>query len=228
MNEQLKSDWDPRSAAVLDDQIAAYDAMRQRCPVAHSAYLHWSLFRHQDVLRVLNDHQTFSSAASTYLSVPNGIDPPQHTEYRRIIDPYFSPQRIAAFAPVCREIAANLVQGLPPAGEIELMATFAQDFALQLQSAFLGWPTEMHEPLRQWTRNNQAATLARDRDAMANVALEFDGYIKDLLAVRRAAGPDAPDDITTSLLRERIAERLLGDDEIVSILRNWTVGELAT
>lgn len=228
MNEKLKPDWDPRSAAVLDDQIAAYDAMRQRCPVAHSEYLHWSLFRHADVMRVLNDPQTFSSAASAYLSVPNGIDPPQHAQYRRIIEPYFNPQRMANFAPVCRQIAVALVQSLPASGEVELMATFAQDFALQLQSAFLGWPIAMHEPLRQWTRNNHAATLARDRNAMAAVALEFDGYIKDLLAVRHAAGADAPDDITTCLLRERIGERLLSDDEIVSILRNWTVGELGT
>lgn len=228
MNKKLKPDWDPRSAAVLENQIAAYDDMRQRCPVAHSEYLHWSLFRHADVLRALNDHQTFSSAVSSYLSVPNGMDPPQHAAYRRIIEPYFNPQRMARFAPVCREIAVTLVQSLPPSGEVELMATFAQDFALELQSAFLGWPTAMHEPLRQWTRNNHAATLARDRDAMAAVALEFDGYIKDLLAVRHAAGADAPDDITTCLLRERIGERLLSDDEIVSILRNWTVGELAT
>ena len=27
-------DWDPRSQPVLDDQIAAYDAMRRGCPVA--------------------------------------------------------------------------------------------------------------------------------------------------------------------------------------------------
>lgn len=228
MDEKLKSDWDPRSEAVLDDQIAAYDAMRQRCPVAHSEYLHWSLFRHADVLQVLNDHQTFSSAASAYLSVPNGIDPPQHAQYRRIIEPYFNPQRMAAFEPVCRKIAVDLVQSLPPSGEVELMAAFAQDFALQLQSAFLGWPAQMHEPLREWTRKNRTATLNRDRAAMADVALEFDGYIKQLLAVRREAGTDAPDDLTTSLLQERIGERLLGDDEIVSILRNWTVGELGT
>jgi cytochrome P450 len=228
MDEKLKSDWDSRSEAVLDDQIAAYDAMRQRCPVAHSEYLHWSLFRHADVLRVLNDHQTFSSAASAYLSVPNGIDPPQHAQYRRIIEPYFNPQRMAAFEPVCRKIAVDLVQSLPPSGEVELMAAFAQDFALQLQSAFLGWPAQMHEPLREWTRKNRTATLNRDRAAMADVALEFDGYIKQLLAVRREAGADAPDDLTTSLLQERIGERLLGDDEIVSILRNWTVGELGT
>lgn len=39
---------------------------------------------------------------------------------------------------------------------------------------------------------------------------------------------DAADDMTTSLLRERVGDRLLDDQEIVSILRNWTVGELGT
>jgi cytochrome P450 len=229
MSEKPDShDWDPRSENVLQDQIAAYDDMRHRCPVAHSEYLHWSLFRHADVVRALNDHETFSNVVSSHLSVPNGMDPPQHTGYRRLIEPYFNPQRMAVFEPVCREIAANLVKSLPAHGETELMSALAQDFALQIQSAYLGWPVAMHEPLRQWTRKNQAATLARDRGAMSAVALEFDGYIRDLLAVRRAAGPDGCDDMTAGLLRERIGERLLTDDEIVSILRNWTVGELAT
>ena len=40
-----QDDWDPRSPAVLQDQLAAYDEMRGRCPVAHSEYLGWSLFR---------------------------------------------------------------------------------------------------------------------------------------------------------------------------------------
>ncbi len=33
--------------------------MRKGCPVAHSNYLWWSLFRHEDVMRVLEDHETF-------------------------------------------------------------------------------------------------------------------------------------------------------------------------
>ena len=65
-------------------------------------------------------------------------------------------------------------------------------------------------------------------DFMAAIALEFDGYIRDLLTVRRQAGDAARDDITTRLLRERVWDRTMTDDEIVSLLRNWTVGELST
>lgn len=51
-------DWDPRSAAVQGNPLAAYDEMRERSPVAYSDWLGWSLFRHADVLRVLLDPAT--------------------------------------------------------------------------------------------------------------------------------------------------------------------------
>ncbi|MGY6258038.1 cytochrome P450 [Paraburkholderia caledonica] len=228
MNEKPTDDWDPRSEDVTRDQAAAYDDMRHRCPVAHSDYLNLSLFRHDDVTRVLNDPETFSSAVSRYLSVPNGMDPPEHTRYRTIIGPYFSAQRMAVFEPVCREIAASLVNGLSRGDEVEFNARFAQDFAMNIQCAFLGWPEELRAPLLQWICKNREATLTGDRIALDRVAVEFDTYIKDLLVQRRESGADAPDDVTTSLLHERIGGRLLHDDEIVSILRNWTVGELGT
>lgn len=220
--------WDPRSEDVLKDQIAAYDRMRRACPVAHSPYGYTSVFRHADVLRIARDHETFSSAVSRFPSVPNGMDPPEHTPFRRLIEPYFDRQHMEAFAPQCRDIAFRLVRDLPLDSSFELMSNFAQPAALLLQCAWLGWPDALHEPLRQWTLKNQAATLSRDPAAQAAVAMEFDGYIKDLLSIRRNAGKAAPTDITTHLLRNESMGRLLTEDEIVSILRNWTVGELGT
>lgn len=228
MDKKVSLEWDPRSEAVLKNQIAGYDDMRHRCPVSHSEYLNWSLFRHEDVLRVLLEHEKFSSVVSSHQSVPNGMDPPQHTSYRRLIEPYFNPEQMRAFEPTCRAIAAKLVDSLPESGETELMSSLAEDYALQVQAAFLGWPAELYEPLRRWIRKNHQATLARDRAAMEAVAFEFDGYIRQLLAVRREAGTNAPADLTTRLMHERLDGRCLSDEEIVSILRNWTVGELST
>jgi cytochrome P450 len=70
--------------------------------------------------------------------------------------------------------------------------------------------------------------LAKDTKAMAAIALEFDDYISELLEERLDAESKAPEDITTELLRQKIDGRLLNHEEIVSILRNWTVGELGT
>lgn len=226
--ERPKQDWDPRSETVLSDQIGAYDGMRHQCPVAHSDYLGWSLFSHDDVVRVLDDHESFSSVVSAHLSVPSGMDPPQHTAFRQLIERYFEPERVKAFEPVCREISKKLVSELPRDAEIDLVAQFAQPYAVRIQCAFLGWPDSLQVPLLDWVRKNHKATLARDTKAMAVIALEFDEYIRELLDERRKLGVDAPDDVTTSLLRDRIDGRELSHEEIVSILRNWTVGELGT
>ncbi|MDX3810126.1 cytochrome P450 [Bosea thiooxidans] len=226
--EKIQADWDPRSDIVLSDQIKAYDKMRQRCPVAYSDYLGWSLFRHGDVVRALDDYHVFSSAVSSHLSVPSGMDPPRHTAYRRLIERHFEHGRVEAFEPRCRSISANLVSGLKRGVEIDLVTRLAQRFAIRIQCAFLGWPDSLHEPLLAWVRRNHEATLAKDTGAMAAIALEFDGYIGELLEARRQSGPAAPDDVTTSLLQEWIDDRRLSHDEIVSILRNWTVGELGT
>ena len=226
--ESPPADWDPRSQEVLDHQIAAYDALRERCPVAHSDYLGWSLLRHHDVVRVLDDPQGFSNVVSARLTVPNGMDPPEHTEFRRINDTYFTQELMDWFEPTCRRIAARLIDGIPRGASVDLMPSLAEDFALKVQNAFLGWPADLEQPLRAWTAKNRAATLAQDREAMAAIAIEFDGYIRDLLNTRRAAGADASDDLTTRLLRERVGNRPLTDDELVSLLRNWTVGELST
>jgi cytochrome P450 len=228
MNDMPEQDWNPKSDAVLGDQRAAYDEMRERCPVAYSDFLGWSLFRHEDIVRVLNDPDTFSNAVSRHLSVPNGMDPPEHTEYRRIIEPYFRPERMKAFEPQCRKIAANLVQSLLERDDVEFINEFAQWFAVRVQCTFLGWPTEMYEPLHLWTQKNQRATFAEDRAATAEIAREFEGYVNELLQVRRAAGAQASDDIMTSLLRQQVWARPLRNEEIVSVLRNWTVGWIGT
>lgn len=52
--------------------------------------------------------------------------------------------------------------------------------------------------------------------------------IREQLASRRAAGDEVPDDVTTRIMHETVEGRALTDEEIVSILRNWTVGELGT
>lgn len=220
-------DWDPYSTAACDNQAAVHDELRQRCPVAYSDALGWSLFQHDDVSFALREPGIFSNVVSTHASVPNGMDPPQHTAYRRLIDPYFSPQRMAVLEPTCREIARTLVDALPTDGEVDVNAEFADEFALQSQCAFLGWPVELHRPLREWVKSNHAATRQRDRASLAALAFEFDRHIRAVLDARRAQGGSGRD-IVSQLLQEQINDRMLLDDEIISILRNWTVGELAT
>ncbi|CBL46638.1 Cytochrome P450 [gamma proteobacterium HdN1] len=228
MSNSSNQDWAPQSDSVQGDQRAAYDQMREDCPVAYSEYAHWSVFRHKDVLRVLLDHETFSSHVSRFASVPNGMDPPQHTRYRELINPYFSAEKVAEFEPLCEKIADSLAQSVLCGEQVELMEAFAQPFALQVQCAFMGWPLSMQGTLLSWVQRNNQAIFKQDRALLAELAAEFEAIIAGLIAERRQAkvGPDC--DVTGALMHEEIDGRLLNNAEIASILRNWTVGEVGT
>ncbi|HEY7037024.1 MAG TPA: cytochrome P450 [Thermomicrobiales bacterium] len=224
MTDRPPPDWDPRDPSVLRDQPAAYDQMRERCPVAYSEFLGWSLFRHGDVTAVLSDPETYSSA-SRHLAVPNGMDPPEHTLYRRVLLPHFGPDRMSALEPQCRHVATDLVRALLARGVSNFVAEFAHPFPLRTLCLFVGWPVESWEYLHGWTHGNLEASLSHDRARAQDLARGFTEYVETSLREHRAAGDAAPDDLLTNLIRTEVAGRPLSDEEIVSLLRNWTAGQ---
>jgi len=228
MCSDRQADWEPNSEHVQRDQEAAYDAMRERCPIAYSDALGWSVFRHQDIVHVLQDHETFSNAVSRHRSVPNGLDPPEHTKYRRIIERYFIPTLMHAFEPVCRNIAANLAQQIMGRGNLDLISDFALPFAARAQCSFLGWPASSHDLIIRWYRSNQEAIRTADRQALTRLAGEFQQLIESVLGSRRKAASRPHQDVTASLMHEEIDGQRLSNQDIASILRNWTAGEIGT
>lgn len=225
--------WSPSDANAKTDQLTVYDELRRQCPVAHSDVFAYCVLGHKELSAVLRDHQTFSNKAGSYTSIPNGMDPPQHTIYRELIERYFTDEAMNNFAPLCHRICDALIRGLPDAGVVEVMRSVAEPFAQRIQCAFMGWSDDLQEPLRDWVKQNQLAIAAQDRPRLAGLALAFDAYIRGELD--RCRTPDyqpVPHDVTSKLMSERITvdgePRTLTDDELVSIIRNWTVGELGT
>lgn len=213
-------------ATTAADQRIDYDNQRHRCPVSRDQHGHWHVLGHAQVSQVLHDHAQFSSRVSQYLSVPNGMDPPEHTAYRQVIEPYFSQQRMHAFAPICQALAEQLTQVAFNTDTIELMSALATPFALHIQCAFMGWPESMQAPLNSWMQRSEQASRNRNRSALSQLAAEFEEMISTLLQSRRQA--TAEQDLTAALLHERVNGQALTDQEITSILRNWTVGEIGT
>ncbi|MCA9664176.1 MAG: cytochrome P450 [Myxococcales bacterium] len=220
-------DWDPRAVEVTRDQRGCLDALRSRCPVAYSDELQWSVFRHADVVRVAEDHETFSNVVSAHHNVPNGMDPPEHGVYRAAIEVFFADEHLGAFEPACREIASRLLAPLARQPMFDCVEQFAVPFAARCQCAFLGWPEPIAERLQQWTARNQSATRERDRQALAEVARELTEMVGALLEARRAS-TDLCDDVTGTLMRTEVYGRRLEDVELTSIFRNWTMGEVGS
>lgn len=217
-------EWEPLSEEVLRDQRRHYDEWRRTARVARSPR-GVTVFRHDDVLAVAQDPETFSSAASAFRSVPNTLDRPEHTLYREIVDRFFTRDRMAALEPVVRGIAAEVVAGLGDRAEV--VTELGYPYAVRVQAQWLGWHGA-EERLLQWMAANHAATRSTDRSRTAAVAAEFDRIVADHVARRRTAGDRAPDDPTTELTRIGIGGIGLSDTDIVSILRNWTAGDLGS
>lgn len=228
MSKTTTVDWDPTAESVLSDQVTAYDDLRRRCPVAHSELLGWSVFGHSDVSEVLADPQTFSSVVSKHSSVPNGMDPPEHSHYRQALEPFFTTDKLQSFEPLCRQIADDLLTPLASGNEFDFIEAFAIPFASRCQCAFLGWPHALAKPVQNWTRKNREAILANDRLALAEIALEFESFVATLLEERHGAHVTPPNDITTALQQTRVNGNPLTRQELTSVLRNWTVGEVGS
>lgn len=223
MSDKPAQDWEPQDDTILRDQRRAYDDLRERCPVAHSDFLGWSLFGHDDIKSVLSDPETFSSA-SRHRAIPNGMDEPEHTPYRRALDPYFDANAMAMFEPHCRRIAADSVQSILPHDNVDIVSGFIEPFSLKSLCAYLGWPLDTWEALRGWSHGNQQAAFSRDRAAAKSLAAEYTGFVIKEIDLRRTNGIDASDDLTSSLMAAEVDGKRLSDEDIISVLRNWTAG----
>lgn len=210
------------------DQRAQFDAQRDACPVAHADGI-WTLQSHAAVCGAAMDPGTFSNAVSTRLNVPNGMDGEQHARYRALVDRYFTPAAVAELEPECRRIAAELVAGLPRGEGVEVLGDFGALYAVRAQSAWLGWPRDREQELIAWMADNYAATRSGDRERTAAVATRFDAIVHSLIGSRLGGYRSAsPGGVTAALLRDRVGGRVLTAPEIVSILRNWTAGDLGS
>ncbi len=218
---------DDLSAAGRD--LRAYtDELRPRHPVVRNSMGEWVLLRHEDVLAAALDHQRFSSQVSRFLQVPNGLDGEEHTRFREVIERHLSHDALEPFIPAFKRVASQLVAALPRGVVLDAVNDIGAVFAVRAQCAWLGWPAELEPRLLAWMKENHAATRSGDSAWTADVAEQFDEIIRSVIQPRREAGDDAPDDLTTKLCRETVNGRQLTEAELVSILRNWTGGDLGS
>lgn len=218
---------DDLSAAGRD--LRAYtDELRPKHPVIRNVAGEWVLLTHADVVAAALDHERFSSKVSRYVQIPNGFDGEEHTRYREIIARHLSHDALEPFVPFFESVAAQLMAELPRHAVLDAVSDIGAVFAVRAQCKWLGWPAELEPRLLEWMEENHAATRSGDRARMLGVAEQFDKIILSVIQPRRAAKDKASDDVTTRLCRQVVDGRLLTEIELVSILRNWTGGDLGS
>lgn len=191
---------DDLSATGLD--LRAYtDELRPRHGVVRNVHGEWVLLRRELVVQAALSDDRFSSAVSSHLQIPNGMDSAEHTAYREVLDRFLTPEALAPFHERFRRAATDLVASLPRDVAVDAVSQVGVRFAVRAQSAWLGWPIDLEDRLVDWVAENHAATRSGDRSWTRQVAESFDDLIRSVLEPRRGTREDDTDDVTTRLMR---------------------------
>lgn len=213
------------SADPTADPRQDYDARRTRCPV-HAHAGHVTAYGHPEVLEVVTRPELYSSAVSRHLQLPNGLDGAEHAALRALTDPYLNdPAALREIETVARAVMRELLATLPRPATVEAVSDLGARYAVRVQLRWLGWQPGREEELLAWIDENRRASRSGDHAWTARVADAFDAIIRAELAPRRAQ-PGA--DVTSRLMADPGLGRPLTDEELVSILRNWTAGDLGS
>lgn len=86
------------------------------------------LTHREDVLAALRDPELFSSKkafdvlGSPLPLVPISFDPPEHTRFRKILQPFFSPHTLKEMLPSLQQQAIEIIERVAAQGECEVVA----------------------------------------------------------------------------------------------------------
>jgi cytochrome P450 len=145
-------EYDPFSEEALRDPFPIYRRLRDESPVHYIESLDaWAVSRFQDVWDVSLDteHFTVTKGTSTPFvlakSLPpfrnlNHMDPPQHTELRTRLAPFFMPNRVRGLAERMRCFVTECIDGFADRGEADVVGELAQIVAIRVGCLVVGFP----------------------------------------------------------------------------------------
>jgi cytochrome P450 len=247
---------DLSSRSFLEREFEIWDLLREELPVARTRSAPmaqgvtggWVVTRYGDVADVLRRPEEFSSQIGLYPVrpwIPQAIDPPAHTGYRRILNPWFTAEAMARLEPHLEQYAGELLEKMLAKDAFDFVADFADPFLTVIFCELIGFPRADHPQIMDWKNalmhandghsRGRALALAKGRamrlpigdggaritpeqffQIRATVGVEIYAYLKQLLDERRA---EPRDDLITKLLHAKYeGGRLLGQEELEDTL----------
>lgn len=214
-NCEWADDYDLFSREFCTDPFSRWDVMRQECPLAHSDRWggSWMPVHYDDIRMIARDSQRFSSRAievggpvpergGGLFAPPLTSDPPAHSRHRGVLQPFFTPHKLAELEPFIRTEARSLVNALAERGEGDVVQDFAEHLTIAVLAKILDVPRDNEQRFTEWVvrlirigPRNQAVRAAAVREIL---------------------------DYCEALLKERQAS--LGDD-LVSYLANVSIDD---
>jgi len=211
------------------DRGTGWATLREAGPVVLSDGW-YALTRREDVIAALRNPNVFSSqkafefVGSPLPLVPAAFDPPQHTRFRRILQPFFSPHALAAILPSIHAQAVAIIDTLAARHECEVMAELATPYPSQVFLTLFGLPLQDRERLIRWKDAIIELSIPSAAGEAPDLtpALELFAYLTDAVATHRARPGD---DVLSQVL---IGADALTDDEALGMAFFFVLAGLDT
>jgi len=181
----------------------------------------------RDIMRD-NDHFVNRSGLSTRRLPPEDYDPPEHSHYRRLLDPHFSPRAVERLRPQITAKCNELIDAIVAKRECDFVAEFARPLPDSVFMHLLGVP------------ETDLATFLRLKDAIvrpsggtpeemtanhAAASAELYAYYGAFLADKRA---DPGDDLLSRFLTTEVEGERLTEEDMLDIAFLLTIAGLDT
>ena len=225
------------SQQCADDPHPVYQDMHDRCPVGREPGMFGgytvTLTRYDDVLWALKHPEVFSSKDVVNIGndvplIPLSVDPPDHAKYRRLLDPQFSPKRMADLEPEARVLVNEIIDEFAGRGGCD----FHEDFATPLPStiflALMGLPQDDLPQFLGWrddTIRPQADSVQEMEQKRVAAGKAIEAYFEGKIEEKRAH----PDDrLLSTLVHGEVEGRPLTHAELLGATHLLLLGGLDT
>ncbi len=229
--------YDPLNEEQLRNPFPIWERARREVPVFYDeANRVWGISRHEDVLQVLHDDQSFSAAGSVAVrAVPPALrdrmpeylwahtlvnlDPPEHTPVRKVIQAPFRPGNLRPVEPVARDIARDLIRRAKPHGGMDFPSDFAFPFSFKVLSRILGISEEDFPQILQGVNAVFAivsgALQEEEELAYATQIADLTDWLRELVEDRRK---HPGDDYCSIMIAEKDSEtgKTSSNDEVAA------------
>jgi cytochrome P450 family 130 len=227
-----------------------HDPVHHVVPPKHREQDYYVLSRHADVWSAARDHETFSSAQGLTVNYDDlkliglqdnppfvMLDPPVHTEFRKLVSRGFTPRQVEAIEPKVREFIVERLAKLRVDGGGDIVADLFKPLPSMVVAHYLGVPEEDWVQFDGWTQAIVAANTAEGGvtgaletvgDAVGSMMTYFTGLIErrrtepedDTISHLVAAGLGADGDIagTLSILAFTFTMVTGGNDTVTGML----------
>ena len=232
----------PYNNTVARDPVPFYDALRAGCPVATMSGIEGThiISRYEDVKFALQHPEIFSSnVAAVDIGqdrplIPLQIDPPEHSKYRKVMDPHLAMRHMTPLEGGVRALVTRLIDEFIERGECDAHAEFTVPIPSTVFLELCNLGDERLEDFLRWKDDIIRPQVGRPElawDAEAQSAIrretarEIYDFFGEVIAERHA---NPGDDVISRFAQGEVDGERMSDDEMLDVCFLFILGGLDT